>query len=127
MRTAAVKQLCRPCQGGSQDGSGLTPNRLQEKYAQSGVPTHMAPCREWFLGADKRFYTAWTQPGHHRHFHFASHQRCTLHESDLSKCNIGSSDDGSNDQKPPDPVCVTISKSRDGKYVTSIGYILRIP
>ena len=59
MRTTAIGQLCRPCQGGSQDGSGLTLNRLQEKYAQSSVSPRKAPVESDFWG----WKNVVTQPG----------------------------------------------------------------
>ncbi|MGB2691948.1 MAG: hypothetical protein WBC96_05595, partial [Thermodesulfobacteriota bacterium] len=41
----------------------MTPNRPQEKYAQSGASTRMPPCRERLLGSGKRCHTAWTLTG----------------------------------------------------------------
>jgi hypothetical protein len=40
-----------------------------------------------------------TQPGRHRHFHFASHQRCVLLEADLSRCNVAGLGNDSDDQE----------------------------
>ena len=38
---------------------GLTPDSIQQKYAQTVVSTQIVPGCVQFLGAEKRFYTAW--------------------------------------------------------------------
>jgi hypothetical protein len=37
----------------------LTPDSIQQKYAQTVVSTRIVPGCVQFLGAEKRFYTAW--------------------------------------------------------------------
>jgi hypothetical protein len=39
---------------------GLTPDSIQQKYAQTVVSTRIVSGCEQFLGAEKRFHTAWT-------------------------------------------------------------------
>jgi hypothetical protein len=41
----------------------LTPDSIQQKYAQTVVSTRIVPGCEQFLGAEKRFHTAWTRTG----------------------------------------------------------------
>jgi hypothetical protein len=37
----------------------LTPDSIQQKYAQTVVSTRIVPGCVQFLGAEKRFHTAW--------------------------------------------------------------------
>jgi hypothetical protein len=39
----------------------LTPDSIQQKYAQTVVSKRIAPGCVPFLGEEERFYTAWTQ------------------------------------------------------------------
>jgi hypothetical protein len=42
----------------------LIPDSIQQKYAQTVVPTRIVPGCVQFLGAEKRFYTVWVTLGH---------------------------------------------------------------
>jgi hypothetical protein len=42
----------------------LTPDSIQQKYAQTVASTWITPSCLQFLGEKKRFHTAWTQTGH---------------------------------------------------------------
>jgi hypothetical protein len=42
----------------------LTPDSIQQKYAQTVASTWITPSCLQFLGEKKRFHTAWTQLGH---------------------------------------------------------------
>jgi hypothetical protein len=42
----------------------LTPDSIQQKYAQTVASTWITPSCLQFLGEKKRFHTAWTHFGH---------------------------------------------------------------
>jgi hypothetical protein len=42
----------------------LTPDSIQQKYAQTVASTWITPSCLQFLGEKKRFHTAWTRCGH---------------------------------------------------------------
>jgi hypothetical protein len=42
----------------------LTPDSIQQKYAQTVASTWITPSCLQFLGEKKRFHTVWTQLGH---------------------------------------------------------------
>ena len=45
---------------------GLTPDPIQQKYAQTVASRSIAPGCVQFLGDEKRFHTAWTPRRHRR-------------------------------------------------------------
>jgi integrase/recombinase XerD len=60
--------LCAPCDRSGRSAPpevapGLTPDPIQQKYAQTVASTRVAPGCVQFLGEEKRFHTAWAQTG----------------------------------------------------------------
>jgi len=56
--------LCASCdRSGREVLPGLTPDSIQQKYAQTVVSTRIVPGCVQFWGG-KGFYTAWTLSGH---------------------------------------------------------------
>ena len=60
--------LCAPCDRSGRSAwsdvvPGLTPNSIQQKYAETVASTWIAPGCVQFLGEEKRFHTAWVKSG----------------------------------------------------------------
>src|SRR4029077_3592151 len=60
--------LCAPCDRSGRSARpevapGLTPDPIQQKYAQTVASTRVAPGCVQFLGEEKRFHTAWVKNG----------------------------------------------------------------
>src|SRR5258705_3372674 len=60
--------LCAPCDRSGRSArlavaSGLTPDSIHQKYAQTVASTWIAPGCPQFLGEEKRFHTTWTHSG----------------------------------------------------------------
>ena len=60
--------LCAPCDRSGRSAwpdvvPGLTPDSIQQKYAETVASTWIAPGCVQFLGEEKRFHTAWVKTG----------------------------------------------------------------
>src|SRR5450755_3330809 len=65
---AELVLLCASCDRSDRSAwpevaPGLTPDSIQQKYAQTVVSTRIVPGCVQFLGAEKRFYAAWVKTG----------------------------------------------------------------